>query len=109
MFVCVRVTVSFYAWDMWRYPGKLEYGYYGYGKLVYFNNQLMVGFVVRISIVDSVCRLKSGGRHIAGPRVEAMRGPWGNLPSKIMYKTNHTTVDGCEILHQLIDGLSHYL
>ena len=22
--------------------------------------------------------------------------------------TDHTTVNGCEILHQLIDGLSHY-
>ena len=34
---------------------------------------------------------------------EAVLGSWGTV--LLPY---HHTVDGCEILHQLIDGLSHY-
>ena len=29
--------------------------------------------------------------------------------SRVKLEMNDDTVDGCEILHQLIDGLSHYL
>ena len=50
-------------------------------------------------------------RLASGVRDFSWRGPVrGGLPRNMLgLNKQQDTVDGCEILHQLIDGLSHYL